>query len=291
MLSPSRSTLLFILGAAPAAICVVGLLWWPISNVIYYSFTNFDGFLGTANWVGLRNYIKIFTDPAVATVLQHTSIYSFFYVVLQPFIAFLLANALTSGIRGAVFYQAIFFIPVVISPVGATFAWSFLYDPNVGPINSILSSIGLGMFQPDWLGDFDLALYSVIIVDFWRNFGFSVVIFVAGLSMIPKDLLEASKVDGANAFQTIRTIVIPQMRTTIGLVLILAINGAFRAFDTVYLLTRGGPGTSTELYMTKTFKEAFTNQNFGYGAAMSVLLLIVLLAATMVQRRISQNEE
>lgn len=290
MRTRTRSRLQFVAAVAPAVIVVVLVLWVPVTQVIAYSFTNFDGFTGVAEFVGFRNYARLFSDPAVWSALQHTAIYTFFYVVVQLVLAFLLALAVSAGIRGVLVYRSIFFIPVVVSPVAVVFAWSFLLDANSGAINTLFRSIGADFLAQNWLGNFDLALYSVISVDLWRTFGYYVVIFVAGLSTLPRETIEAARVDGANSVQTLWWVTIPQLRLTFGLAIVLALNGAFRAFDTVFLLTGGGPGTSTELYMTKTFDEAFTNQNFGYGAALATVLLIVLLAVSAVQRRLTFEE-
>jgi raffinose/stachyose/melibiose transport system permease protein len=287
----TRERISFVLAVAPAIIAVTVVLWIPISQVVGYSFTDFDGFTGEARFVGLENYLRAFTDPAVGEVLVHTGIYTFFYVVVQLLIAFVLALGVSSGIRGVVAYRAVYFVPVVLSPVAVVFAWSFMFDANSGAINTLLREWGLDALTQNWLGNFDLALYSVITVDLWRSFGYYIVIFVAGLSTLPRETLEAARVDGASALQSLWWVTIPQLRLTFGLALVLALNGAFRAFDTVYLMTRGGPGTSTQLYMTKTFAEAFTNQNFGYGAALSVLLLAVLLAISSLQRRLTSDRE
>ncbi len=280
-----RSRLEFLLATAPAVIAITVVLWVPISQVIVLSFTDYDGFTGGADPVGFDNYVRAFTDPAVAEATGHTLVYAFFYVVVQLIVAFAIALGVTRVLRGSSFYRSIFFIPGVLSPVAVVFAWSFLYDPEGGAINTMLRAVGLGSWAQDWLGSFDLALYSVIAVDLWRTIGFYVVIFVAGLATIPLEPQEAATVDGANAWQILWHVTIPQLRVTIGLAVILALNGAFRAFDTVFLLTRGGPGRATELYMTKTFGEAFTRQNFGYGAALAVLILLVLLILSALQRR------
>lgn len=281
----------FWLGVAPALLIVLGLLIFPISQVVWYSFTNFDGFTGTSEFIGLANYLKLVSDPSVQRVVAHTAIYSFFYIVVQLLIAFGLAVALSAGLRASALYRSVFFVPVVVSPVAVVFAWSFMLDPNTGSINTLLRDVGLGALAQDWLGNYDLTLYSVIAVDIWRNLGFFIVILVAGLSTIPVEILEAGKVDGASPWQSLVHITIPQMRLTFGLVIVLAFNGALRAFDTVYLMTQGGPGGQTELYMTKTFKEAFGNQRFGYGSAMAVVVLLLLLGIASVQHRLTTKAQ
>jgi ABC-type sugar transport system permease subunit len=285
-----RDRIRFALAVAPAVALTVLLLWAPMSQVIGYSFTSFDGFLGVGEFVGIDNYARIANDPGARDAAAHTAIYAVFYIGVQLVLAFLLAVGLTSRARRTGVYRAIYFAPVVVSPVAATFAWAFLFDPNTGSINEALRGIGLGALAQDWLGSFELALYSVIAVDLWKSVGYFVVIFVAGLTTVPAETIEAARVDGAGWLRTLRSITIPQMRLTIGLALVLATNGTLRAFDTAYLLTRGGPGNSTDLYMTKTFREAFTNQDFGYGSALAVVVLVVLILVAAAQRRLSQAE-
>ena len=129
----------------------------------------------------------------------------------------------------------------------------------------------------------------MILVDLWSGLGFNIVIFLAGLSTIPSEILEAARVDGAKGWKSLRYITLPLMIPSIGLVLVLAINGALRAFDTVYLMTRGGPGNSTQLYMTQVFQEGLVNNNFGYASAMAVLVLIVLIAIAAMQNRLNNK--
>jgi raffinose/stachyose/melibiose transport system permease protein len=281
----------FWLAVAPA-LGIFGLFTLvPMGSVVYYSFTNYNGFVGTPEFVGLKNFARIFSgDEAIMNALGHTAIYGFFYVIVQIVVAFLLAVLLERVVRGAGFYRASFFLPVVISSVAVAFTWSFMFDPNTGSINEILRAIGLGGLAQDWLGNYDLALFSVIAVDLWRNIGFSIVIFVAGLGTIPTETIEAARIDGAGRFSMLRHITVPLMRPTILLVAVLAINGALRAFDTVYLMTGGGPGTQTELYMTLAFDKAFVNRQFGLSSAMSILVVLVLIPIAILQSRLGGDE-
>ena len=196
---------------------------------------------------------------------------------------------MTRVLRGAGFYRSAFFLPVVISSVAVAFTWQFLFDPNTGSINEVLRLVGLGNLAQDWLGNYDLALYSVIAVDVWRHLGSSVVIFIAGLSTVPQELQEAAEVDGAGPLRVLRHVTIPLLAPTLGLVLVLAANGALRAFDTVYLMTAGGPGSATELYMTLAFDKAFSDRDFGMSAAMSLLVVLVLVPLAIAQSRLGND--
>lgn len=280
----------FWIAVAPALLIFGIFTLVPMLNVVYFSFTKYNGFAGVPEWIGLENYIRILSgDPAINEALVHTGIYAFFYVVVQLVLAFFLAVLLERAIRGAAFYRAAFFLPVVISSVAVAYTWSFMYDPTNGAINSFLRSVGLGAFAQDWLGNYDLALLSVIAVDLWRNIGFSIVIFIAGLGTIPQEVTEAARIDGAGRWATLRYITVPLMTPTIGLVTVLAVNGALRAFDTVYLMTSGGPGSQTVLYMTLAFDKAFVNRQFGLSAAMSILVLVLLIPVAIMQSRLGNE--
>lgn len=280
----------FWIAVAPALGIFAVFTLVPMASVIYYSLTEYNGFVGTPEFVGLDNFIRIFSgDERIMGALGHTGIYAFFYVIVQIVVAFLLAVLLERAIRGAAFYRAAFFLPVVISSVAVAFTWSFMFDPNTGSINTLLRNVGLGAFAQDWLGNYDLALYSVILVDLWRNIGFSIVIFIAGLGTIPVETIEAARIDGAGPWAMLRHITIPLMQPTIVLVAVLAINGALRAFDTVYLMTGGGPGNQTELYMTLAFDKAFVNRQFGLSSAMSILVVLVLVPIAILQSRLADE--
>ncbi|WP_424448390.1 carbohydrate ABC transporter permease [Microbacterium arborescens] len=284
------STGKFWVAISPALILYLVFTVYPMGQVVVASFTDARGFNRAWEFLGLDNFVRIFSgDPVLMEAVGNTAIYGFFKIVVQTVLAFLFAVLLHRQLRLGNIYRAIFFAPMVISPVAIVFVWSFMYDPTTGTFNTILRSLGMGGLAQDWLGNYDLALYSVILVDLWSGLGFNIVIFLAGLSTIPGEILEAAKVDGARGWKSLRFITLPLMIPSIGLVLVLSINGALRAFDTVYLMTRGGPGNSTQLYMTQVFQEGMVNNNFGYASAMAVLVIIVLIAIAAVQNRLNNR--
>jgi raffinose/stachyose/melibiose transport system permease protein len=284
------STGRFWVAVTPALAVYLVFTVYPMIQVVVASFTDARGFNRAWNFVGLENFARIFSgDPVLMEAIGNTGIYAFFKIIVQTILAFLIAVLLHRQLRLGNIYRAIFFAPMVISPVAIVFTWSFMYDPTTGTFNTILRSLGLGGLAQDWLGNYDLALYSVILVDLWSGLGFNIVIFLAGLSTIPTEILEAARVDGARGWKSLRFITLPLMIPSIGLVLVLSINGALRAFDTVYLMTRGGPGNATQLYMTQVFQEGLVNNNFGYASAMAVLVLIVLIVIAAVQNRLNNK--
>ncbi len=286
----------FWIAISPALLLYGIFTVYPMLQVVFASFTDAQGFNRPFDFIGLDNFVRIFEGDAVLTqAIGNTAIYAFFKVIVQTILAFLIAVLLHRQLLLGNIYRAIFFAPIVISPVAIVFTWSFMYDPTSGTINELLRGVGLGALAQDWLGNYDLALYSVILVDLWSGLGFNIVIFLAGLSTIPGEILEAARVDGAKGWKSLRFITIPLMVPSIGLVLVLSINGALRAFDTVYLMTRGGPGNQTQLYMTQVFQEGLVRNNFGYASALAVLVIVILIAIAATQNKlngkIAENEE
>ncbi|GAA2879279.1 sugar ABC transporter permease [Streptosporangium fragile] len=280
----------FWIALAPALVLYTVFTLYPMAQVVLSSVTDSNGFTGDSDFVGLDNFARMFTrDPALLDALGNTGVYAFFRIVVQTVLAFGIAVLLNKKMVGGNVYRATFFAPIVISPVAIVFTWSFMFDPTTGTVNTTLRDLGLGSWAQDWLGDYDLALYSVILVDIWASIGFSVVIFLAGLGTIPSEVLEAARVDGATGWRSLRHITVPLMRPTFGLVLVLAVNGALRAFDTVYLMTKGGPGGATELYMTRVFFEGFVKNHFGYASSMAVVVIVVLIGIAYLQNRFERE--
>ncbi len=280
----------FWIAVAPALVLYLVFTIYPIGQVVVASFTDARGFNRPWDFIGLDNFVRIFSgDPVLMQSVGNTLIYAFFKVVVQTVLAFLIAVLLNRQLRAGNIYRAIFFAPIVISPVAIVFTWSFMYDPNTGTINTLLRGLGLGGLAQDWLGNYNLALFSVILVDLWSGLGFNIVIFLAGLSTIPGEINEAARVDGARGWKALRYITMPLMLPSFGLVLVLSINGALRAFDTVYLMTRGGPGHQTELFMTQVFHEGTVANNFGYASAMAMLVIVILIVIAALQNKLNNK--
>lgn len=282
---------LFFISITPAFIIFFVFAFLPVLNSLYYSFTIYDGISGHFRWVWLDNFIEIFTnDSEVYTAFKHNMIWAIYYMIFQNILALLIAMLLDHRSKVTNVYRAVFFLPVVISSVASSFVWAFIYSPNMGSLNSMLESIGMGNLALDWLGNYDLALFSVMFVDLWKSIGFNIVIFLAGLQTIPEDLLEASEIDGASGFRKFISVIFPILLPTVGMVMTLSANSALRAFDTVYLMTSGGPGDATVLFMTKLINEAFSKNRFGYASAMAWVIFIILLLIAGIQARMTKDK-
>jgi raffinose/stachyose/melibiose transport system permease protein len=276
----------------PALIIYFLFGFYPVLNSLFYSFTVYDGISGHFQWVWFKNFIEMFTnDSQVLTAAKHNLIWAVYYIVIQNILALFFAVLLDRKIKGKNIYRAVFFLPVIISSVASSFVWSFILSPNMGSLNFFLKSIGLGQFAFDWLGNFDLALFSVMFVDLWKNIGFNIVIFLAGLQTIPEDLLQAADIDGASGVRKFISVTFPILLPTVGMVMTLSANSALRAFDTVYLMTSGGPGDSTVLIMTKLINEAFSKNRFGYASAMAWVIFIILLLVAGAQSKFTKEKE
>lgn len=286
-----RGHFLFFISIAPAFIIFFIFAVLPVISSLYYSFTIYDGISGHFRWVWLDNFFEIFTnDTEIFTALKHNLIWIIYYMFFQNILALLIAMLLDHKSKAANVYRAIFFLPVVISSVASSFVWAFILSPNMGSLNFLLKSVGLGNLAFDWLGNYNMALFSVMFVDLWKNIGFNIVIFLAGLQTIPEDLLQASEIDGASGFRKFISITFPILLPTVGMVMTLSANSALRAFDTVYLMTSGGPGDATVLLMTKLINEAFSKNRFGYASAMAWVIFIILLLIAGIQNKITGNK-
>lgn len=278
----------------PALIVYLLFTIYPSLMTFYYSFTNYDGILPASmtKFVGWSNYKYLFTqDSSMLQAINNNVIWLVLQIIVGNGIALLFAILLNGKIRGKRFFRSVFFVPVIVSSAAVSFVWGYLLDPQVGDINKVLGSLGLGQYAHNWLGDPNTALLTVISVDIWKSFGFNMVIFLAALQVIPRDLYEACTVDGANKWQTFTRVTLPMMLPTLGLVTILTTNGTLRTFDMVYILTGGGPGYETEVIMTRLFSEAFRANRMGYGSAVSIVLFIILLIVAFIQLKTTEQKE
>ena len=273
----ARNQGLVLLGPA---LIVYGLFaLYPMLNVVALSFMKWNGLQATTQFVGLDNYIQVFTlDPVFWGAVRNTILWMVMSVVFPPAVGFALALALNQNIPGRGPLRALFYMPVIIAPIAVATMWRWMYDPFFGLINAVLISLGLQGLIQDWLGDRNVALYSMFVAYVWQTAGFSLVLFLAGLQGVSPTLLEASRVDGANRLQTFQHVTLPALRPSIAIVLILSIINSLKAFDLVYGMTQGGPAQSTQMLALWAFTQAMQLGDFGRGAAISVVLLVITTA-------------
>jgi raffinose/stachyose/melibiose transport system permease protein len=264
---------------APALTIYCLFAVYPMVNVVVLSFLRWNGLTTTSQFVGLDNYVQVFTqDPVFWTAARNTVLWTAMSVIFPPAIGFLLALALNQNIPGRAPLRALFYMPVIIAPIAVATMWRWMYDPFFGLFNAVLTEFGLDGLIQDWLGDRNVALYSMFVASVWQTVGFSLVLFLAGLQSVSPTLIEASRVDGASRFQIFRYVTLPALRPSITIVLILSIINSLKAFDIVYGMTQGGPAQSTQMLALWAFTQAMQLGDFGRGAAISVVLLLVTTA-------------
>jgi multiple sugar transport system permease protein len=260
------------------AIFVLG----PVVAVAGMSFTNFD-VLGGSTFTGLTNYSRLLSDERLRTVYGNTFVFTIFAVFFNVSIGLALAVLLNRRLPQLVrnFFRSIYFFPLLIAHTYVAVIWQFLYQRDTGVINYYLSLLGIGPVS--WLGSATWVLPSVIIMDVWKNTGFAMIIFLAGLQSIPKDYYEAARLDGAGALQLFLRITFPLLTPTIFFVLVIFMIGAIQVFDTIIVLTGGGPGDASKSVVIYIYEQAFQNFDLGYASTVAMTLFVVILTLTLLQ--------
>ena len=283
--------------AAPYLIPAVVLYGWfllyPMLDAVRLSFFSWSGFrTEQPAWVGVDNYVRLFTQDAVFwTALGNSVIWVILSLLVPTIIALLLALGLNRKMVGRNLMRAIFYIPAVFASITVAAMWRWIYNPTLGFVNQLLTAVGLGDWTQSWLGDPQFALGSIFVANIWQAVGFSMVLFLAGLQTVPVELIEASKLDGANAWQRFRAVTLPALRPTTVVVVILTIINSLKVFDLVVGMTGGGPAQSTQVLALWSYTQSFTNHQFGMGGAVATVLLIVTLALVIPYMAWSMKEE
>lgn len=263
----------------PTLLVYVVFIILPIFIAIGYSFTRYSG-IGKARFIGLDNYKRLFHDQLFWKSLQNTAIIFVLASVLLLVLSFLLALLLNNKLKFADTSKALVFSPAIIAPIIVGIIWVYILDPKIGVINNILRSIGAGSLAKQWIGGTVLSPYSMAIIYFWQQLGYLTTIFIAGLKMIPEEVLEAVKVDGANAVQRVFYVIIPMMRSSISTVIVLIITGIFKIFEIVQQTTGGGPNHVSETLVTYSYSMTFQSSEYGYGMSIATVTFLISLGIT-----------
>ena len=271
----------------PALIVISIFSIYPVLYSLRLSFYKWD-FIGPApEFVGMRNFSRLYAVDEFWQVLRNTLYFSVGTVVLIVLISLALAMLLDIKMRGIAFFRALYFIPHLTPTVAIATLWMFMYDPNDGIINALLG--GVGITGPEWLLSTTWAMPALILMKSWKAVGYYTVLFLAGLQAIPTDLYNAAKVDGATIPQRIRYITLPLLSPTTLFVVVISIIGSFQDFDQVYVMTRGGPVGSTSVLVYYLYEQAFQLYRVGIGSAIAVILLLLLLTFTLIQLQMSRR--
>jgi len=259
------------------------LTFWvfPVLQLFYYSVTNFNGINYNYDFVGFKNYITLFKEGSMVNSIKNTLVYTAIIVIGSNLLGLVVAMALNIRIRGKAFFRTSAYIPALFSAIVVGFIWSYVYMPDNGMIASVMNLIGLDGSKFNVLGNYKTALYAIALVEIWKSFGTTMIIYLAGLQTVDESLLEAGKIDGCSEWQLIRKVKIPLISSTITINIILNVIGGLKAFDYAFIMTNGGPGKSTNTLMFTIYKIAFTDQMMGKASAFSVVSFIVIILITI----------
>ncbi len=278
---------------SPALLVIAAFFFLPVAASLVLSFTDFDVYAvadpHTLRLVGLANYAHLLHEARFRTALANTV---YFVAVGGPLSvgvslgAALLLDARLTRLKPL--FRTIFFLPVVTTLVAVAVVWRYLYHPRYGLLNQLLAAVGLGPI--DWLGDPRWAMPAIILLAVWKNFGFNMIIFVAGLQSIPERLYEAARLDGAGAWQRLRHVTLPMLAPTFLFVAILTMIGYFQLFAEPYVMTQGGPGNRTLSIVLLMYEEGFRWWSLGHAAAIAFVLFAIILGLTLLQLRVRPLE-
>ncbi|ARJ04286.1 sugar ABC transporter permease [Cnuibacter physcomitrellae] len=274
-----------------------GYWWWALPGILFvlaihyvatsiggfFAFTNWSG-IGAFDWIGLDNFVKIFQDSTKFGALLNTLFLAFGSVILSNVAGLALGLGLNRGLKSRYVLRVLFFMPVVLSPLAVSYIWKFIFDFN-GPINLALRGMGLGEYAKSWTADPQWAIWTVLIVLVWQNTGIAMVIYMAGLSSVPIEVEEAAAIDGATLWQRFWHVTLPGIRPAVAIATTLGLVNGLRVFDQIMALTGGGPAGATETLATQVYKESFALGNFGYGAALALVLTVIILVFAVIQQR------
>lgn len=276
---------------APAFVFVAAFVLYPVGQAIWISFFRWDG-ISLATWVGIGNYVAAVTDPALTQSFAHVAVLVFFYAVLPIVIALVLAALLqrAARLRGAGILQTLIFLPQVIAAVVIGVIWVSIYAPD-GLLNTVLRIFGLGVATRTWLGDFSTALPAVGLIGTWVEIGLCLVLFLTGISQIPRELFEAARVDGAGFWRELFSVTLPALRAPLSVALTLTVVAALKTFDVVFVTTGGGPGTSTTVPAFQVYNLAFNQGRVGMATTIGIILTVLVLLITMLIRRIAPKDD
>jgi raffinose/stachyose/melibiose transport system permease protein len=276
--------------AAPAMLLFAFVVLVPSVRGVYYAFTDWDGLSPDLSFVGVQNFTAMLDDPVARQALWRTVLVAVAITVIQNGAGLLLALGVNSIIKSRNVLRVALFAPVVITPIVVAYLWRNLLGPD-GAVNSLFAAVGLDSWQQNWLGDPQLALWSIVGVVVWQFAGYSMVIFLAGLQSVPKEIYEAAAVDGTGPVRRFWSITRPLLAPAFTINLMLSIIGGIKLFDQVFALTGGGPGHATDTLSTLIYKDAFTLGEFAYSIALAVILTIVVAVISAGQFfALSRNE-
>ncbi len=262
---------------------LIGLLLFIVGPLIFsvvLSLMNWN-IVGTPRWVGLANYQELTGDLVFWKSFRNTLYYTLVTVPITILLSLGLATLMNRPIRGVYFLRAVYFSPITISVIAVGLLWAWMYTPNYGFLNYVLTLLGLPPVQ--WLVRVQTALLSLMLVGIWRGLGFNIIVFLAGLKNVPQELYDAAAIDGANELMQFRHVTLPMLTPTLFFAVVMALISSFQVFELTYIMTQGGPSNSTTTLIYNMYLQGFTFLRMGYASAISTVFLVVVLAITLAQ--------
>ncbi len=258
----------------------------PTLPAIYWSFTYWDG-VTTPQWRGLENYVKMWEYGDFLNSLKQTFIFTLAHIPLAMVIGLALALLVNRQLPGIAFFRALYYLPVVSSVVSVAIVWKFMFSHRFGIVNHLLSTVGVS--GPNWLGDAAWAMVVLVVISVWSAMGYNMVLFLAGLQGIPVALYEAASIDGAGWWAKLRQVTLPLLTPTIFFIMIIGFINSFQVFALIWVMTGGGPGTATEMYVFFLYEEAFRRYQWGLGSALAMIGFAIIGVVTLIQWRLQKR--
>jgi len=274
----------------PSLLFILGLTLYPIGFTLFLSFHQWNGLSPTMKFIGFGNFGRLFSDPVFWVALKNNVLFSILVTFGTVIIGLGLALILDKQIRGWRIYRNVYYFPVLLTNAVVALLWTRFYDPYIGLFNVLLKSIGLDQYAHPWLGDPNTAMLAVIVKEVWQYAGFPMIILLAGLASIPDPYLEAAQLDGATYLKTVRWIILPLLKNVLAITIALQLIFSFKVFDTVWAMTFGGPGNTTQVLATYMYTVSFgfsgPPMEFGYASSIATVMLIIIFPATLIYLRL-----
>lgn len=275
----------------PALVIYLSVVALPVFSTAYNSFFKWN-LVDTKKFVGIKNFVQLFTiDTIFKTSLTNTLLLLVLSIVIQVPGAIILALAITRTKRGSRYYKTVYFMPNILASVAVGLLWSFVYNPEFGIINRLLTAVGLESATGLWLADQKAVLPCIMVVICWQFIGYHMIIYLAAIENIPQSLIEIATIDGANMRQRIFHIILPLIKPIIRIDTVLIATGSLRYFDLIYVMSNGGPSHSSEVMALYMYYKSFRDMQYGYGSAIALVLLVMCLAVTVILNKLLKSED
>lgn len=284
-----KEIFLFALFVFPAVIFVLFATDIPFLMNLYYSVFDWNGVGKEMTFVGLDNFIKIFTNDSLFWKgVTFTLKFAIFYVLIVNILSLTVSLVMAKEKKSSSVGRAFYYVPYIISLTAISLIWKFILGPG---FEALYAVTGWEFFNWSWVGTPKLAFYVVVVMAVWQNLGFYMVNYIAGIIAVPKELIEAAKIDGANAFQIFRKITVPMIMPAISICMLTSLTFAFKLFDIIMVFTKGGPANSTVSVAYNIYKEAFVNSKYGMATAKSLVFVVFVLIVTVIQLKVTKSKE